>query len=197
MYNDPHNPHNASHNEEYNQRTRRKTEQRFIKKGIKLLKSQIVQSPLDSYNLYVHKHENRDLIHPPFVTTLQQLQTLVNNQKAMLDLSLNITHCISSRDSKAVQTQKHKSLVSKLLSQWEETTRDLLTHFEILHKQQEDLISLQQEDLSSLQRHLDFLNTIQPPCIPPLQQQQGRRRSSSSSLSQVFQDSPRDDKHLF
>ena len=146
--------------------------QRHIQKRMKQWKSQILNHPFDSY---VHRQNNALEIHPPFYKSIQQLETLVENQKAMLDWSLKISQCIHS-----------KKEMKSILSKWEDTTRDLFTHFDILHKQQKDLIELQEKDISYLQH---YFHSIDPPCIPPQQDQQvwGNRRS----LSQVFQESPR------
>ena len=121
---------------------RRYMVQRLFETYMKKLKSQILKNPFSSKEYTVSNAQEMD---SRLIVSVQQLEQLVSNQKVILDLSLQILQC-----------QQHYSTSSvSFLSKWEENTRDLFTHFDLVHKQQEDLMSLQWKDLRYLQKTLD------------------------------------------
>lgn len=155
----------------------RKTVQRIFEDYMKKLKNQILKNPFQS-KLYTNT--NDEAMESRLILSNQQLQQLVSNQKYILELSLQIIQCqysidsIDSMDSSmdsmdsfysfssissisSIGKKKINEKYLSLLSQLEENTRDLFTHFDIIFKQQEDLIQLQLSDIRLLQISLNKL----------------------------------------
>ena len=145
----------------------RKTVQRIFEDYMKKLKNQILKNPFQS-KLYTNS--NDEAMESRLILSNQQLQQLVSNQKYILELSLQIIQCQYSIDSmesmesmdyfssfSSIGKKKINEKYLSLLSQLEENTRDLFTHFDIIFKQQEDLMQLQLSDIRLLQISLNKL----------------------------------------
>jgi Txe/YoeB family toxin of Txe-Axe toxin-antitoxin module len=146
-----------------------KTQKKFSKR-VKTTLQNIRRHPFDTFQ---HLQENEREINDLWSSHEEQIYEMVENQKLILEMSLRLFQCRLLSSSK-IQKQ------SSSLDIWNETTRDLYTHFEILRLQQNDLLKLQEEDITKLEKLLSEWK------CPPLKIQQQQQKNQKTIVQQIF-----------
>jgi Txe/YoeB family toxin of Txe-Axe toxin-antitoxin module len=145
-----------------------KTQKKFSKR-VKTTLQNIRRHP---FHTFQHLQENERDINDLWSSHEEQIYEMVENQKLILEMSLRLFQCRLLSSSK-IQKQ------SSSLEIWNETTRDLYTHFEILRLQQNDLLKLQEEDITKLEKLLSEWK------CPPLKIQQ-QQKNQKTFVQQMF-----------
>jgi len=149
-----------------------KTQKKFSKQT-KVMVQRILSNP---WNTTDHLVDNEMELHSRFSLHMEQLSQMMENQKVMLEMSLELLQCHLALTKK--KDKEGSASLTNVLSLWKETTRDLYTHFETNRLQQNDLLELQQEDIRKLEKLLSECAS------PKLKKQQ--RRQSFHDLQQIF-----------
>jgi hypothetical protein len=156
--------------------TRVKTQKKFSRK-IKNILEQISISPFQTSH---HLQQNDLDIHELYNTHWEQISQMMENQKQIFKMTLQLFQCHlhSSKIQKQKQKQQGESM-KKIWKLWDDTTRDLYTHMELIRLQQNDLLELQQEDIMKLELLLSELK------CPPLKLQQ-QQKTPKTMVQQIF-----------